>query len=234
MKRENQLLKEENETLKQKIIGIEQDVKTMKTKITKLERDSLNTSSLEENFSSLKEEMKTHVQDIFSNQREMERDALKQEIKNEIMEASKEDGDKRKRESNLIFYNVPESNKETGQEREREDRDMCNRVFQQGMDDNHYEMEKVIRLGRYNENNKPRPILVKLSGKQDKFRLLGKAKNLKNCENQELKKVIVAPDLTAKEREADKKLRDELKVRRERGENGLYIHRGEIKIRPNF
>ena len=108
----------------------------------------------------------------------------------------------------------------------------CHQIFREGVRDGEYEIEKVIRLGKINTENKPRPLLVKLKNKIDKYRLLGKAKNLKYCRD-ELKKVIVAPDLTLKEREHDRKLRNELKQKREAGENNWFIHRGELKQR-NF
>jgi len=49
----------------------------------------------------------------------------------------------------------------------------------------------------------------------------------------EFKRVMIMPDLTLREREKDKRLRDELRHRRDEGEVGLFISRGQIKTRQN-
>lgn len=40
---------------------------------------------------------------------------------------------------------------------------------------------------------------------------------------------MFVPDMTVSEREEDKRLRDELRRRREDGEQGLYISKGQIR-----
>ena len=59
-----------------------------------------------------------------------------------------------------------------------------------------------------------------------------KAKNLKNTGNEAMKQAIIVPDLTKKEREKDKELRQELKEKREAGEEGWYIRKGQLCRRP--
>ena len=73
-----------------------------------------------------------------------------------------------------------------------------------------------------------RPLLVK--GKQEKLRgqMLRNAKKLRNTTKEQLKKIIITPDMTVKEREISRKLREDLRIRREAGEENLVIRRGKI------
>ena len=48
-----------------------------------------------------------------------------------------------------------------------------------------------------------------------------------------MRRIIIAPDLSKEESELDKKLRDELKRRREAGETNLIIRKGVI-VKQNF
>ena len=80
------------------------------------------------------------------------------------------------------------------------------------------------RMGRKSE--KVRPIRVTLKNMDTKYDILSKAKNLKNQE--EYKKVFVVPDLTRKQQEEDKKLRNKLKEIRDSGDKDVRIKKGKI------
>lgn len=167
-----------------------------------------------------------------------------EEVKERVIEELKEDEDKKSRQSNLILYNVKESQKKIGKEREHEDLNICKKIFEEGIHENEYNITKVIRLGKLKvkENNededevseeiKPRPLLVKLETPYEKWNLIKKAKNLRNAEDG-IRRVIVAPDLTAKERIKEKKLRDELMRKREEGDTDWYISKGKL-LKRNF
>ena len=66
-----------------------------------------------------------------------------------------------------------------------------------------------------------------------KWTILKNAKNLKHTKVPKFTKVSIAPHLTWKERETDKVLRLALKEKRDKGEEGWYIRRGEF-LRKNF
>ena len=66
---------------------------------------------------------------------------------------------------------------------------------------------------------------MKTSGQ--KWAVIGRAKRLRNA-GEEFRRVLIVPDLTVREREEDKKLRDELRRRRDNGERRLFISKGEI------
>ena len=84
------------------------------------------------------------------------------------------------------------------------------------------------RIGREN-SPRPRPLLIKLKSTELKRKLLASAKNLKNYNNsiKPLPPVIIAPDLTRRQQEGQKKLRDELKRRKNNNEN-VTIRNGRI------
>ena len=62
---------------------------------------------------------------------------------------------------------------------------------------------------------------------QTKREVLRNAKKLRNSSSDLLKKVYINPDLTVKQKEADKLLREEMWTRRGNGEN-VAIHRNKI------
>ena len=63
-----------------------------------------------------------------------------------------------------------------------------------------------------------------LDSEDNKRTILTNSSRLKSIE--EFSDVYISPDLTKVEREKQKKLREELKRRREAGETGLIIRRG--------
>ena len=82
----------------------------------------------------------------------------------------------------------------------------------------------VERLGQ--KKDKIRAVRVVLSNTDTKYEILSKAKDLSKIE--EYKKVFVAPDLTRKQQEEDKKLRAKLKELREAGDAEVRIKKGKI------
>ena len=146
----------------------------------------------------------------------------------------KETDEKRVRENNLILYNIKESRKEQGKERAKEDKNRCDQIFREGLGIIEYGMVTVVRLGKIqNIEERARPVLIKFENMNQKWAILKKAKNLRHSENIEFKQCIVAPDLTVREQEFDKKLRQELKEKRDKGENGWIIRKGKL-FQKNF
>ena len=69
---------------------------------------------------------------------------------------------------------------------------------------------------------------VKIKSLPLKARILRGAKQLRNSERAHWRKLYITPDLTAKERELDRKLRMELRSWRDAGEENIYIRHGKI------
>ena len=88
---------------------------------------------------------------------------------------------------------------------------------------------KTYRLGR-KITDKTRPLLIPLPDISTKRQLLKLSKTLKDSEA--WNNIFISPDLTPMEREEGKKLKDELRRRRNEGED-VNIRRGKIVTSTN-
>ena len=77
-------------------------------------------------------------------------------------------------------------------------------------------------------------MLVKMSNVGIKCDVIKRTKKLKDSTAEVLKNIFIVPDLTRREREKDKELRIELERRRNLGEQGWYIKRGNLMRNENF
>lgn len=109
-----------------------------------------------------------------------------------------------RREKNLVIYNIPESSQEQTEERVHEDVNKCKKLIQDDLQVGGVSFTKVIRIGK-KEQGRNRPILLKMENKEDKWRALSKAKNLKHSQDPVTKKIGISPDLTRNQREESKK-----------------------------
>ena len=86
-------------------------------------------------------------------------------------------------------------------------------------------INKVERIGRH-VPGKTRPLRVVMLNTDSKAEILKACPSLKK--HSEFKDVFIVPDLTRKQQEVDKKLRDKLKELRQAGETNIKITRGKI------
>lgn len=168
-----------------------------------------------------------------------------EKIKNKVLEEIREGEEREKKKENLIIFNLPESNSSEAKEREEYDTNLCKELFQDEIKVREFEVVKVIRLGKKEDNvddrhtkerrpeGRPRPILVKLGTATMKWDIVKNARKLKDTENEMFQRVAIVPDKTKRERELDQKLREELREKQERGESGWYIRKGNLHKR-NF
>lgn len=89
---------------------------------------------------------------------------------------------------------------------------------------------RVERIGRA-QHGRIRPIRVVMSNSDSKYGILQACSDLKKRE--EYKRVYVTPDLTRKQQEADKILRDKLKELRDGGDHDIRIKKGKIVKNSN-
>ena len=87
----------------------------------------------------------------------------------------------------------------------------------------------MIRLGK-KEQGKTRLIRITVDSVKTKREILKRAKRLRDSEK--WKRVFITPDLSPKERQRNKELREDLKSRTEEGEENLVIRRGKIVKLP--
>ena len=101
-----------------------------------------------------------------------------------------------------------------------------------GVNDMDLVADQVSRIGPLNTNSsRPRLLRVKCETMEEKLSILRLSKKLRDCE--EYKGIYVNPDLTLKQRELGKIQRQELKRRRDAGED-VVIRRGQIIAKQNF
>ena len=126
--------------------------------------------------------------------------------------------DRERRKSNLIFHNVPES---------ENDDTVIKEIIEKELRVSDCEVVKSVRLGQKN-SQRQRLLLVSVNGERTKWNILKAAPKLRHSST--FDKIYVSPDLTLKERQVNKQLRDELKRRRSSGEKNLSIRRGKIVV----
>ena len=117
----------------------------------------------------------------------------------------------REKKKHVVVDNQPESKSEEARERYRDDEEACRTIFE-GIGVEQVEQKRLIRLGK-REENKNRPVLVKLGKEETTREILMKAKRLRNYEL--YSKIFIAKDQSREEREKEKNLRLELKELRE-------------------
>lgn len=207
LKKENYILKNENKSLKEE---------------NKVLRERL--AALEKRVNEIKVELKDEIM------KEVDSSLVK------IIDDFKEVENKKYRENNLVLYNMEESNKADGRDRALEDVEKCHQLILEGvgMGQREYNIRRAIRLGKPQANQtRPRPLLLKLDSIEEKWNILKKAKNIKNYRHPILKKVVISMDLTPREQEKDRMLRQQLKEKYENGEQGWFIRSGKL-CKQNF
>ena len=132
-----------------------------------------------------------------------------------------------KTEKNLVSYNIREDDSNDPHEREEYDRSTAEEIITDGIKIKEYKINKVIRMGKKDPGNKhPRPLLVKLDSIAQKWSIIKNAKNLKDDEYMCI--VSVALDMNKEEQEMNKILTQQLREKRESGEQGWAIKNGKL------
>lgn len=124
---------------------------------------------------------------------------------------------------NLIIYGIPEHESGRVDERREKDNETIKALAEElGVEQQSFKTQRIGKI----VPQRPRLIRIKCDRLEVKYDMLRKAKELRKSDF--FRKVYIAPDLTPIQQNYQKKLRDELKKRREDGESNLMIHRGKI------
>ena len=127
---------------------------------------------------------------------------------------------------NVIVFNVPEPKSADISQRKTEDREFFNSLVEDiGIAP--VDIADVTHPGA-KIANKSRPLRVQLNNLSQRRSVLSNAKKLRNSSSRSFKEIFINPDLSPKERQAQKELRSELARRKEAGESGIFIRRGRI------
>lgn len=153
----------------------------------------------------------------------------------EVKHVVEEENDKENRRNNIILYNVAESAEGNVESKYKEDKliflQLMN-ALSTGVDEE--DIKKMLRLGRKNENGKPRPLLVQLGCRLAKNLIMDSLFRLKNIDAK-FKGITVSHDMTKNERDECKKLVDEAKQKESQDVSGEWIYRvrglpGQMRI----
>ena len=156
---------------------------------------------------------------------------IEEKIKIEVKQQLEDKKEKESKLNNLIILRLPEQKTNDSTEEYQKDEIEVKKIFEKTNPELKAEMEKVLkenkimRLGkRKPDSNKPRPIKITLPDVDMKKQIFRGCKNLKDSD---YKNISVQNDLTAEEREANFKLRQELRERKGKGED-VCIFRDKI------
>ena len=132
-----------------------------------------------------------------------------------------------KRRTNLIFHGVKESGVVSLDDFSKHpDQEMIEEILKTGLRlDASRHIEEIQRIGRF-VAGKDRPVRVRVKTFEARSEILKRAHDLK--ENENFKRVFIAPDLTRKQQAIDKDLREKLKDIREKGEQNAKIKAGKV------
>lgn len=137
-----------------------------------------------------------------------------------IIHSLAEYNERKRRENNLIIYGLPETGYLPAQMQQ----------ISKELNVTNTEVTKHMRLGQQNPN-RPRPVLIVIKDKLKKIQLLTRGKLLRSKTNY-LKDIYIAPDMTPTEREENRRIVNELRNRRNTGEENLIIRQGKIVSKP--
>ena len=176
-------------------------------------RDLLNRfSSMEKELKSLRDQLNT-------------KSAF--DVGSIVCQALKENQEQMEKRNNMMIFGIKES-ADSGRQSADDDGEDESEVLESVF--NHLGISKTdiisaTRVGKKGRN--PRPMRVKLNSLDLKLKCFRKARDLKKSNMADLRKVSIRNDLTFLQLAADRKLVQEFKHRKEKGEN-VVLRRGKI------
>ena len=132
--------------------------------------------------------------------------------------------DRERRRPNLIVAGLQEKENGTLEERKKWDAEKVDDLIEELCDFENSVVSSVFRIGKMNSSG-PRLLKVICCDVDSKRSILCKSKELRN--STDFKNVYLNPDFTPKQQKENKRLRQELKARRDRGEE-VTIRHGQI------
>ena len=112
--------------------------------------------------------------------------------------------DRKARENNMVIYGMEEIHSQNREVRLNHDKEMVESILDT-CEVRDKTVVKIIRLGKFDEEKKRRPVLVNFGSLEQKLQIFRQASKLKNA-GPKLSSIKVSNDLTKSERENEKKL----------------------------
>ena len=131
-------------------------------------------------------------------------------VESKVEEKENDISERQNREKNVIIFKLQEPNTNIITERQAKDLENVNAMIDHMNTENEQEVaiEKIIRLGTRHKNYKenPRPIIVAFTNLEGKKSFLRNSQTLRECDNETIKMVSVANDLTKRDRARESEL----------------------------
>jgi hypothetical protein len=202
MRKNGKEMKDRQETLEAEVEGVKKEVvevaKDNKTKYSEIVKHGLTVEQVNADRGGY-----SGVENIQAQDREFQV---------RLTEAMERD----KRKNNVVIMGINEDLSED------ETRDFIDDMLAKLMDNEKTKIEVKGRIGK--NRDKCRPVRVEIEDHIYRRNVMKKASTLKT--NAKFEKVYIAPDLTRKQQEEDKILRDNLKKFRNEGIEGVKINKG--------
>lgn len=215
-------------------------LKSMNTTLTTIMKSNNERfDAIEEQVKKVENSIGDKVSEEVSNLKEKLMVDLSAEIDKKMEEKAKEERDRIYREMNLCLFNVPISESSDPQERKSHDTNIVISLFQAVVKDdkikepqikNIFRLKSVPERSEQREGQKHTPVMkVTFVNKHELRLFLNNAKHIKEniLLDVKLHTVIVSRDLSVREREANKQLRNELVEKNKEGKN-FTIRNGKI------
>lgn len=212
---------EVNKELKDVILSLRQDMVEIRTSVAKL---NTRMDSFERSFTSLIQTQKNQQNEI---------EALKKslhEMSTVKMEAIQEMEAREQRRLSLVISGICERTDGNVDERNKSDRESVTTLLD-AIGVINPSFHDVRRIGKV-QYNRSRLIRITCSNTEEKNVILRNAKKLRSVTC--FKKVFINSDLTPMQQKMHKELRDELKRRKNEGENVRIRHGEIVRIDQNF
>lgn len=150
-------------------------------------------------------------------------------VTTKLHEDLEEREERNRRRTSVIIHGLQESSSDDEDVRQSEDEEHMIGLLHEIKCDN-VSINGIVRLGKRAEDLsvKPRPMKVIVASEEQKIKVLKQAKNLKSKKEGGFDKVFIHQDLTPKQRQERKVLVDELKRRKDQGEENLILVNGRI------
>ncbi|KAK3879156.1 hypothetical protein Pcinc_016250 [Petrolisthes cinctipes] len=245
LREELRAVKSKNTEISEKMVALEEKWSRNKDKEDpeEEERDtgtkgmcgSEPTRGERKDMDSIREEMKELRADNYSLKKTIENlekkwdkrdEEIVRKVTERMMENLEEEREREKKRNNIIMFNVPESRKTEISEITYEDRERCEEIFQGKLGVKDAKIQRIFRIGRIT-TGKVRPVIMEMNEVGIKWELVKRSKKLKNNDDQVTQIIIIAPDLTKREREENDRLREELRHKRQNGGQWI-IRKGKV------
>lgn len=148
--------------------------------------------------SELREEISDKITNIKLEVKNEVKDEMTTNIRNIVDERNRELEDRKRRETNLVFFNIQEKNEQNAQAEKQKDEDDVRQVAKDlGLED--IDITAMFRLGKKIQD-KTRPIKIIIGSRNNKKFLLDNAKHIKSKVTSRLNKTVIVRDQTAEQR----------------------------------